>query len=691
MRSLTSALLGAVFVYCFQTVAANAQERVVRLWTDDIPVGRPIIKPPLPARKMSQAEFAASQRPQAVPVLPPFEVDAVRTRILEEITKLKAVAVADVRRQALLDKFGTLYGSEMAGPFWLTGTQYKPSARLALAEIAKADDYAIDPQRISVPKLDTGGTDVLASNELAMSLAVMGYAIEALGGRFEPNDISLWLDHKPEVPEPGELLAKVSSAADPGAVLRKLHPTHPEFEQLRQAYLAAKGRRGPLAVTTPPPIPSGPVLALWAEDPQVEMVRERLGVPADGVKPTMLDKQLGNAIRTYLRRNGKSGRREINDDLRALLNAPQPAPKLPELRLIEANMLRWRWLPRDLGEVHIWNNIPEFETRVFKNKDVIHRERIIVGQTEQQTPIFSDKMDHIVFKPQWGVPNSIKITDLLPKLRDGDHSVLDRRGMKIVKDGREIEPDKIRWENTDIRYLNIVQGPGSWNPLGEMKFMFPNPHSVYMHDTTSRDLFANSERTFSHGCIRVRHPRKLAEVIFSQVQGWDVRLINTYLDRRAKENNRIDFEKPIPVHNVYFTLVSDRRGGFLKLPDVYGHDRRVMDALAGKSLQAIASNDPARIHKRKVEEIEKSTRSDGGSYTRRSTSTQVARSADGDEAGDVPGARPVQKLLYAADRSALGGQVPAAVRAQRPQRAASRRSKMLKSSWPPVFSFWTGD
>lgn len=664
----------------------------MRLWTDDITVGKPIVKPPLPARRLSQAEFEASKQAQAVPALPTFEVDAVRAKILEEITKLKTSAVGDVRRQALLDKFGTLYASDMAGPFWLTGTQYKPSVHQVLAEIAKADDYAIDPQRIPVPRLETGDTDVLASNELAMSLAVMGYANEAFGTRFEPNDISLWLDHKPEVPEPGALLAMISSAADPGAELRKLHPTHPEFEQLRQAYLVSKGRRAALATVQPPAIPSGPALALGADDPQVAMVRERLGVPADGVRPTVLDKELADAIRTYLRRNGKTGRREINDDVRALLNAPPPPAKLPEVRLIEANMLRWRWLPRDLGEVHIWNNIPEFETRVVKNKSVIHRERIIVGQTDQQTPIFSDKMDHIVFKPQWGVPNSIKITDLLPKLREGDHDVLDRRGMKILKDGKEIDPGSIRWENTDIRYLNIVQGPGSWNPLGEMKFMFPNPHSVYMHDTTSRDLFANSERTFSHGCIRVRQPRKLAEVIFSQVQGWDIALIGTYLDRRGKENNRVDFEKPIPVHNVYFTLVSDGRGGFAKLPDVYGHDRRVMDALAGKSLQAIANNDPARIHKRKVEEIEKSTRNDSSSFTKRSSTTRVAQNTDDVLAfGAASGTS--QKMLSANDRNLLGGPAygPAAARAQRQQRTGNRRNKEVKPSWPPVFSFWNGD
>jgi murein L,D-transpeptidase YcbB/YkuD len=265
-------------------------------------------------------------------------------------------------------------------------------------------------------------------------------------------------------------------------------------------------------------------------------------------------------------------------------------------------------LPRDLGSVYVWNNIPEFMTRVVSKGEVIHEERIIVGQEAQQTPIFSDKMDHVVFKPQWGVPNSIKITDLLPKLRGGDYGALSRRGMKIVKDGREVSPERIRWASADIRYLSIVQGPSDSNPLGEMKFMFPNRHSVYMHDTTSKGLFSSSERAFSHGCIRVRNPRKLAEVIFRDVQGWDVGRIPELLGRKAEENNAVDLDRKISVHNVYFTLLPDGRGGLRQLRDVYGHDKRIAQALEGKSLKSIADNDPARIHKRRVEDIERSTR-----------------------------------------------------------------------------------
>lgn len=670
MRVSTSALLSAVgAAFLSGALACDDATAAGRIWTDDIPAGRSYVKPTLPTRPLSAQELAAAENPPPPPVFEPFELDPLRHGILEEITRLKAEGEDDPQAIAVLDALGSLYGSEMAGPFWVSTAGFVQKARLAAAELAGADAYALDPSRLNIPSMTLSEADgAAARGEVEMSLAVMAYAREAFGMRFEPNSISLWLDNKPQVPEPSDLLPRVSAAADPGSELRKLHPSHPYFEALRKAYLVAMGQLAPELPKAPPPFPDGPLLKVGDDHPHVALVRERLGVPADGVAPTYLDRALGTEIRNYLRRNGKSRRREINDDLRALLNAAPPVAKQPDVRMIEANMLRWRWLPRDLGDVHIWNNIPEFTTRLVMNGEVIHQERIIVGQPAQQTPVFSDKMEHIVFKPQWGVPNSIKITDLLPKLRSGDYNILSRRGMKIVQGEREISPERVRWASTDIRYLSIVQGPSSSNPLGEMKFMFPNNHSVYMHDTTSKSLFNSSERTFSHGCIRVRNPRKLAEVIFRDVQGWDVGRIPELLDRRSKENNTVEFDKYIFVHNVYFTLIPDGQGGFRQLKDIYGHDRRIAQALEGKSLRSIADNDPARIHKRRVEDIERSTR-----YNKPSISRMADSGVDPLQDGGSGG--------FGLFRNSLGAG------SARSNRGRARVSRQIKPTWPPQFFF----
>lgn len=668
MRCSKSVVWGVAAVL-FSVSGASADDIVppVRTWTDDIPVGRPYVKPPVPVRPMTSEQQVAALQPVALPDLAPLDLKPLRIGILEEITRRKADE-RDPAMSAQLDELGSIYGGEVAGPFWVKEGGFVEAARQAAAEMTRAGDYALDPTVFHIPSLDADDPSALARSELDMSLAIMAYAREAFGLRFEPNSISLWLDNKPQVPPAADLLARVSAAADPGAELRKLHPSHPTFEALRKAYLVATGKLAPEPRELPPQIPDGPVLKVGDDHPDVALVRQRLDLPAAEGKATHFDRELGDEIRAYMRRNGKRRRPEINNDLRALLNRPPPLPKAPDVRVIEANMLRWRWLPRELGEIHVWNNIPEFLTRLYRGGEIIHQERIIVGQPGQQTPIFSDTMEHIVFKPQWGVPNSIKITDLLPRLRGGDHDVLSRRGMKIVKDGREVDAGRIRWDNTDIRYISIVQGPSAWNPLGEMKFMFPNRHSVYMHDTTSKGLFSSSERTFSHGCIRVRNPRKLAEVIFRDVQGWDIERIPELLGRAGEENNTVEFDKKIAVHNVYFTLIPDGAGGLRQLRDVYGHDRRIVQALEGKSLRSIADNDPARIHKRRVEEIERSTRYDNSAF--RSASGTVTASDDGESS-------------FVAYRASLGAPRPAAN--ARPQR--TRHSRRIVPSWPPQISY----
>lgn len=663
MRPSTLVLLGSVSAIILGGVSGSLDRAEASVWTDHIPSGKSYVKPPLPARPQTADQIEAARAMQALPSLEPLAVEPLRLGVLEEITRLKATE-SDPAAIEVLDALGSLYGGDMAGPFWVSDAEFTDRARQVVSEMARADEYALDPAQFRIPSMTVSDAAAVARGEVQMSLAVIEYARDAFGMRIEPNSISLWLDNKPEMPAAGELLQRVAAAADPAKELQALHPSHPTFEALRQAYLVAIGKRAAEAPKAPPQIPDGPLLKVGDDDPQVAIVRERLGVPVGKGSATYFDRELGNEIRNYLRKNGKPRAREINDNVRALLNAPPPAPKLPDVRTIEANMLRWRWLPRDLGQVYVWNNIPEFITRVVSHGEVLHEERIIVGQSSQQTPVFSDKMDHIVFKPQWGVPNSIKITDLLPKLRGGDHGVLERRGMKIVKDGREVNASQIRWASADIRYLSIVQGPGDWNPLGEMKFMFPNRHSVYMHDTTSKGLFSSNERAFSHGCIRVRNPRKLAEVIFKDVQGWDVERIPELLGRRAEENNTIDLDTKIAVHNVYFTLLPDGRGGLRQLRDIYGHDSRIAQALAGKSLKSIADNDPARIHKRRVDEIEKSTR-----FAKKPTSSRTAQAEVGEDGEG-----------YSYYQSSLGAPPP---------RGSSRKKKyrQVQHSWPPFFDY----
>ena len=246
---------------------------------------------------------------------------------------------------------------------------------------------------------------------------------------------------------------------------------------------------------------------------------------------SQFDEDLASALHDFMSKARVRTRWGVIDDLvREVINRPPPPPKQSDLDQILANMERWRWVPADLGRLHIWNNLPEYMTRVVKDGSIIHEERIIIGQPDTQTPVFSAPMRQVVFQPEWGVPPSIKINDLLPKLQDGDFEVLNRRDMRILSmKGKELNPERFNWDKVDIRDVGIYQRAGDANPLGLVKFLFPNKHHVYMHDTNNRALFKHNERTFSHGCIRVRDPQKFAELILGEDQGWDKKKVEKNL------------------------------------------------------------------------------------------------------------------------------------------------------------------
>ncbi len=206
---------------------------------------------------------------------------------------------------------------------------------------------------------------------------------------------------------------------------------------------------------------------------------------------------------------------------------------------------------------------------------------MVVGKVQNKTPMFSDEMETIVFHPFWNVPNSIKVKELLPSLVRGG-SALEKQGLKIKLGGRDINPRSIDWSTTDIRKFHVFQPPSRRNALGIVKFMFPNRHAIYFHDTPSKQLFKKKRRAFSHGCMRVRDPLKLAEVLLGSDKGWGRSKINALVSSGPK-NNQIALSEKIPVHIAYFTASIDDRGKLSLFKDIYGHEKRLQMGLDGRA------------------------------------------------------------------------------------------------------------
>lgn len=259
-----------------------------------------------------------------------------------------------------------------------------------------------------------------------------------------------------------------------------------------------------------------------------------------------------------------------------------------QVQLIVINMERWRWVPRQLGNYHVWNNVPEFNVRVMKSGEPIYQEKTIVGQFKYATPFFSSTMRNIVFHPNWTVPPTIIREDLAPKLQgpggggffgSSKEAILQRYGLSANYKGKKINADTVDWNNVNIHAYTFTQDPGPANVLGQFKFNFPNKHAIYMHDTPQRELFAERTRTLSHGCIRVNQPDRLAALLLSEDKGWSMGQVRSLVARGPSSSTVIALKRPVPVHLTYFTAIVGENGQVTDFGDIYGIDNRMASQL----------------------------------------------------------------------------------------------------------------
>jgi murein L,D-transpeptidase YcbB/YkuD len=269
-----------------------------------------------------------------------------------------------------------------------------------------------------------------------------------------------------------------------------------------------------------------------------------------------------------------------------------------DVQRILINMERWRWMPEDLGAFYVQDNVPEFMLYVVKNGKTVHADKIVVGKLAYATPIFSSDMRTIVFNPEWTVPPTIVRENLLPSLRSGGGwfgggSVLREHGLRVRYNGKVVDPGSINWSSVNMANISFTQAPGPTNVLGKLKFLYPNKHVVYMHDTIKPNLFKTAMRAEGHNCIRMERPAKLAEILLAEDKGWDTKKVQDLLAKGY--DAAVNLDKPFPVHTTYFTAVVDDNGTLNSFGDVYGLDRKVAAVVLGKSTPYAGSEVTASV------------------------------------------------------------------------------------------------
>jgi L,D-transpeptidase YcbB len=246
---------------------------------------------------------------------------------------------------------------------------------------------------------------------------------------------------------------------------------------------------------------------------------------------------------------------------------------------IEANMERWRWLSDNLGDRYIQVNIANYEMQVVENDQPVLISRAIVGRPYRQTPVFSAVMNHLVLAPTWTVPPGILWQDVIPAVKKNPAYLSQKKMQLLRSNGSVVDPSTIDWKNvtrSNFPYT-VRQVPGKDNALGGVKFMFPNPYHVYIHDTPTRDLFAQTDRTFSSGCIRISKPMELADYLLRDKPEWTADQINRTI-AQGKER-AIYLSNPIQVHILYLTTWAEDDGTMHFRKDVYNRDQPLLAAL----------------------------------------------------------------------------------------------------------------
>ena len=493
------------------------------------------------------------------------------------------------------------YANRGFKPVWVSPEEgITANGRAVLAKFAAASEEGLEPSDY-LPAGLSGFTDdgtsligndtALGRTDVAITAMVVRYANELHSGRVLPKRLSGYYDIDPPAADLTLLIEDAAKATDPLSVLAASAPTHPQY----QAFKSELARLREVAKSEPEPIPEGPRVKLGQKDPRIPTLRERmleggflttapeswkLEAPGDAA----LDEPLAEALKAFQKKAAIKVTGNFDKATLAALNGDSATRNIERLII---NMERLRWLPRDLGPRYVFANQAAFELRVMNNGSEEWQTRVIVGKPNTQTSVFNDEMEFAVINPTWGVPQSIIVKEMLPELQR-DPTYLDQQGFQISdNEGNIIPSSNIDWSQFSNRVpLNVIQPAGDDNALGEVKFMFPNSHNIYMHDTPKRDLFESQVRAYSHGCVRVKDPRRFAEIVL----GWTSQEVADAIT--SGRSQTVNLPERLPVYLHYFTAWPQADGTIEYYDDIYNRDARLNRAF--NTLVQIAQQDPAR-------------------------------------------------------------------------------------------------
>ncbi len=486
-----------------------------------------------------------------------------------------------------------MYEARQFAPLWNDDA----NRRDLFDAIRRAPEQGFRTEDYHLPQLEELGLEsglpttptYAAAGDLLITDAFLRLAFHLRFGKVNPNALNADWNFERELrrEDPAQALAEALASGDLAQELEALPVQHPAYDRMKAALAEYRAIQEAGGWTR---IGDGPTLHKGDFDPRVATLRTRLKTTGDfpaggavgsagvgGQDPTLFDDALEVAVRAFQFRHGLDDDGVVGSGTLEALNVPV------EVRVdqIRVNLERARWILQELGQDFVAANIAAFEVHIVRDDTIAWTTRAQVGKTYRKTPLFRADLTYVVFNPTWTVPPGILTNDVLPAIQS-DLGYLDTKHMDVLThDGRVVDPATVDWASysgSNFPYI-IRQRPGGWNALGQVKFIFPNPEFVFIHDTPSTSLFDRSVRTFSSGCLRIEDPMDFAVEVLGSSGQWDGQAV---ADAVATEETRtVHLAEPLPVLLLYWTAEGGRDGLVHFREDVYDRDGVILRELDG--------------------------------------------------------------------------------------------------------------
>jgi murein L,D-transpeptidase YcbB/YkuD len=444
------------------------------------------------------------------------------------------------------------------------------------------DDYHLQAISRYGHELETAPSRAkLLEYDLLLSDALMLLAQHKRHGKVNPREVEERLNLDSPAPRPSliDTFLNALRTATVRKALDELEPAHPAYASLKRAlsrYRKIAGSGGWQSV------PPGPSLKPGMRDDRVQALRARLAVTGDltweSAHPLFYDEVLAGAVRAFqtrhhLEADGIAGKATL-----AAMNIPV-AGRISQIRV---NLERARWVMHDMPDSSIVIDIAGFNLQYYHQNRLVWKTRVMVGEPFNQTPVFRSAITYLVLNPTWTIPPDILKNETVPRILTEKDYLAKQRLRVLTASGEEVNPATVPWG----QYLGkrppytLRQDAGPDNALGLIKFIFPNPYHVYLHDTPSKSLFDKARRAFSHGCIRVQHPLDLGKMLIANDPGNPTSAARFDQILASGKTSTIFLKEPLPIFLMYLTANAEN-GQVQFMPDLYQRDQGILDALNG--------------------------------------------------------------------------------------------------------------